>query len=104
MIDVLNLNRRVDEDIRLALLPNELAIATGGGLKHSNSCRPDRNGPRAGIDRGCRRFGNQKSLFVHAMIGDLFALHRLESSATDMQGNESVRQLRQNLGSEMQSR
>jgi hypothetical protein len=103
-MDLADLGGWVDEDVSRAMLPDEFVIATGGGLKHSNRCRPDRHDPLGGIDRGRRRLGNRKSLFVHAVIGDLLCLNRLESSGADMQRNERMRHLGQNPGGEMQPR
>ena len=103
-MDMADFGGWVNEDVRPAVLPDELPIATSGGLQHSNGCRADRNDPLGRIDRGRRRLGNRKPLFVHAVIGDFFGLNRLESSGADMQRNEGMRQLRQNLGSEMQPR
>ena len=80
-----------------------LLIVHNGRFQHADRGSANCQDSFRRID-GTRRLGpDRETLGVHSMLGDRLTLHRTKRARADVKRDKGMRQLRQNLRSEMQS-
>lgn len=101
-VGIMNLRRRMDEDVRRALLFQKFSINPARCFQDAGGCCPNRQDAPRGIDRVGRGVRDRKLFLVHFVLGNVFRLHRPERSGADVQRDKCVVEPRENFRSEMQ--
>jgi hypothetical protein len=102
-IDRVKLVRRMNKNISRAILRDEATVLPDGRLEHANRCGTNGKNLLCGIDRSRCLARDGEALGVHAMPGNGFTLDWPKRSRADMQGNENVRQPREDFRGKMQT-